>query len=604
MSRICPRPGIVILLGLLAVGPVVGSSVAGEGGSVFLSPSEVRPGMRGIARTVFAGNQAQEFPVELLGVLSGTRPKGDLILFRALGDTLARTGVVAGMSGSPVYVDGRLVGAIAFSYPFSKEPIGMITPIGEMLEGMERPDEEPYPWLGNPTSQFEPMLRGFVSRTIDQDIWDQLVPVAQPEGGAGALLALWASDWSPEVAPVMERIARRAGLPSPVAGSAAGSAMRSAMPATLEPGSAVGVMLIDGDASLSAIGTLTYRSGEKIAAFGHPMFQGGAVDLPLTAAWIHAIVPSYNNSFKVGSAGPVVGSIRRDFRAGVAGTLGPGPDMLPVRIVLEGPSGRDTYHYRIARGTALEPTLLAWTTTNSLLQHGWRMGEANVDARLTIHYNAGQVLTRRDRMATRSPATEIAERLLAPVPLLITNPFARVSLDSVDLELTYKPEARESVLVDLWAERDKVRAGDVLDLAVRLQDHQKQNREIRVAIPVPERWRGRTLLILAGGAKDLTDWDKDRVPALYEPKDLDGLERLLRDFPDEGDLLVRIYGEEDGVLLGDRELGPLPASVTSVLGARHKRGPARPAPNHRMEERRIDAGGPVTGGLAVRVAVE
>ncbi len=159
MSRISRRPGVVILLGLLAVGPVVGPSVAEEGGSAFLPPSEVIPGMRGIARTVFAGNEAQEFPVELLGVLSGTRPKGDLILFRALGDTLARTGVVAGMSGSPVYVDGRLVGAIAFSYPFSKEPIGMITPIGEMLEGMEKAEEAPYPGLGNPASQFEPMLR-------------------------------------------------------------------------------------------------------------------------------------------------------------------------------------------------------------------------------------------------------------------------------------------------------------------------------------------------------------------------------------------------------------------------------------------------------------
>ena len=121
---------------------------------------------------------------------------------------------------------------------------------------------------------------------------------------------------------------------------------------------------------------------------------------------------------------------------------------------------------------------------------------------------------------------------------------------------------------------------------------------------MPERWRGETLLIIAGGAKDLTEWDQERVPVLYEPKDLAGLERLLRDFPDEGDLLVRVYGEEEGVLLGDRELGPLPGSVVSVLGARHKRGPARPAPNHRLEERRIDAGGAVTGGLAVRVTVE
>ena len=602
MSGIGRCVRFLTLLVLVGAGAsTIAAATEGRGDS-FLAPSEIRPGMRGIARTVFAGNEAREFPVELLGVVSGTRPKGDLILFRALGDTLARTGIVAGMSGSPVYVAGRLVGAIAFSYPYSKEPIGMITPIAEMLEGLGRVDEPPSPWLGSPSSLFEPLRQSFVSRTVDPDLWERLVPAAEPQSGLAPLIALWASGWSSEVAPALERFARRAGLPTPVAGATGGVVF--AAPADLQPGSAVGILLVDGDASLAAVGTLTYRDGDRVAAFGHPMFQGGSVDLPLASAWIHTIIPSYNNSFKVGSAGPIIGSIRQDLRAGVTGVLGPTPPMLPVRIVLEGPSGRDVYHYRLARGTAVEPALLAWATSNSLLQHGWRTGEASVDARFTLHYNGGQTLTRRDRMATKSPATEIAEQLLAPFPLLITNPFERVTIDSVALELSYSPEMHESILLELWAERETVRPGELLSLAARVKDHQAKTREIRITIPVPQRWQGQTLLILAGGAKDLTEWDQERVPALYEPKDLAGLERLLRDFPDEGDLLVRVYGEEEGVMLGDRELGPLPGSVTSVLGASHKRGPARSAPNHRLEERRIDAGGAVTGGLAVRVTVE
>jgi hypothetical protein len=595
--------GIALVL-LLASLPCGILRAEAEGSSPFLGPSGIKPGMRGIARTVFAGNEPEDFAVEILGVVGGTRPKGDQILFRALGDTLARTGIVAGMSGSPVYVNGKLIGAIAFAYPFAKEAIGMITPIGEMLEGIGRVDEPPSPWMGVPSALYEPLRQEFVNRRADPETWDRLVPRSEGSAGAVPLVALWASGWSMEVEPLFERFARRVGLPLPVGGVGGGGESYPTGAGDPKPGDAVGMLLVTGDASLSAVGTLTYRDGDRIAAFGHPVFQGGAVDLPLTAAWIHAIVPSYNNSFKVGSAGPVIGAIRQDLRAGVTGVLGRIPPMLPVRIVLQGPAGRDVYHYRIARGTALEPTLLAWATSNSLMQHGWRTGEASVDAHLAIYYNGTETVSRRDRITTKSPSTEIAERLLAPIPLLLTNPFARVDLDSVALELSYTAGIHESILIDLWAERETVRPGESLSLAVRLKDHQAETREIRVKIPIPERWHGRTLLIIAGGAQDLTEWDQDRAPVLYEPKDIEGLVRLLSEFPDEGDLLVRIYGEEDGVVLGDREVGPLPGSIASVLGAKNKRGPARQAPNHRLEERRIDAGGSVTGGMAVRVTVE
>jgi hypothetical protein len=179
-----------------------------------------------------------------------------------------------------------------------------------------------------------------------------------------------------------------------------------------------------------------------------------------------------------------------------------------------------------------------------------------------------------------------------------------VVLDSVALDVSYVTSLHESILIDLWAERERVRPEETLTLTARLKDRHEQTRDIEVQIPVPERWRGRTLFILAGGVNELTQWDRERAPVLYEPKDLGGLERLIREFPDEGQLLVRIYGEEGGVILGDQELGPLPSSVARVLGAEHKRGPARPSSNVEIEERRIDAAGTVTGTAAVRVRVE
>lgn len=594
--------GTSLLLALLCVGLVPEWSHAADAATPLLPLSDLRPGMRGVARTVFEGSEPREFQVELMGVADASRPKGRLILFRALGDTLAHMGIVAGMSGSPVYVDGKLVGAISMGFAFAKDAVGMITPIDEMLDAMDRVDQPSGSWMGPVATSYAPMLESFLSRTPDPSAWESPLIGRSSAIEGSKLTMLCGSGWAPGMQQTLASFAEQSGLAAP-SGAWEGNSSGDT-PGDLVPGSAMGVLLVDGDASLGAIGTVTYRDGNRVVAFGHPLFQAGPVELPLTAARIHTVVASVSSSFKLGSPGKVVGTIRQDLRAGVSGVVGEMPAMLPITIELRGAGARDVYHYQVARGVLLEPSLATWAATNSFLQHGWKVGEAWMDATVTISYDHGRTLSRRERIAARSPSTDIAEQLLAPLPLLLTNPFEKVVIDSLRLEVSYAPEVRESVLVDLWAERESVRPGEKLSLTARLQDRQGARREIPIEIPIPERWRGETLLILAGSVDDLTDWDRDRSPALYDPKDLAGLERLIRDFPDDGNLLVRIYGEEDGIVLGDHEVGSLPDTYARVLGAGHKRGPARSAPNFRLDERRIDAGGAVSGGMAVRVHVE
>lgn len=591
----------VALLAILCVSFAVASSAQTRPAEYF-DTADLEIGIRGTAHTVLQGDEATSFEVELLGLVPGTRPQGELILFRAHGDSLLRTGIVAGMSGSPVYVEDKLVGAIAFAFGFSKEPLGLITPISEMLEALDRIDQPVAPWLGAPGVMHAPFREAFLTQSTDVGIWDSLGPVAPEIGESPTLIGLTASGWAPGLQPTLDRFANRAGLPPPTA--ATGRSLFESTPKPLVPGSAIGVRLIDGDAALAAIGTVTYVDGDKFLAFGHPMFQGGPVSLPVSAAWIHAVIPTINRPFKMGSAGPIIGTIRQDRRAGVAGIVGEMPPQLPVTIVFNGPSETSTYNYRLARGILLEPNLLAWTATNSFLRHGWRVGFATLDSRLTVNYNGNRSISRSDRIASRVPASEIAQRLLLPVPFLLTNPFEEVSIDSVSLEVSYQPELKESVLTDLWARGKKVRTGDTLHLTARLQDHQKQQREVTVDIYIPERLRGQNLLILAGGAMELVEWDRERAPGLYEPTDLDGIERLIEEFPSDGELLVRLYGDKSGVLLGDKELGSLPPAVAAVLGAGYKRGSVQMTPTYQITERRIDVGGTVSGAAAVRVKVE
>lgn len=599
--------------------------------SGFLPVDAITPGMKGVARTVFRGTEVEEFPVEIVSVLRGRQPKGDQILFRALDERVAYTGIVAGMSGSPVTIDGKLVGAIAAAYPFSKDPIGFITPIGEMVEGLERADDKPGTWMGFPAERFEELKDAFLASRADLALFDPPAgSVAAPAGSTSAgrgeqgtlaarhPISLSGDGWAQAVGSDIEQLALQQGWPAPVfgAGLAQGGGAADASSADsrgaaanepgdpIGPGSALGVLLVTGDANLSATGTVTYRTGDRLVAFGHPFFQAGPVELPMTTAYIHDVIASINSSFKLGTPGRIVGTIRQDLRAGVTGILGQEPPMLPVVVRFAGPGGEDVYRYRIARGTALEPSLLGWTVTNSFLQHGWRMGEVGADAHLRIRYNREKTLERRDRIATDAPATDLAGRILTPVAMLIANPHERVVLDSVEVVVRYEARKNEVILMDLWSERGRVSPGETVRIKARTKDRYGAERELPIDIAIPERWRDMSLLIIAGGASELTEWDRDRAPALYDPHDLAGLERLLREYPDDGDLLVRVYAEDEGVVLGDREIGPLPRSVERVLGAGHKRGPAVDVPNYRLLEKRIDVGGPVSGGLGVNVRVE
>ncbi|MBD3162932.1 MAG: hypothetical protein GF346_10980 [Candidatus Eisenbacteria bacterium] len=578
-----------------------GSFEATAGPAESFDPSEVRPGLTGRAYTVFEGNEPRPFDVELLGVLQGSQPKGSRILFRALGDSLERTGIVSGMSGSPVYVEGKLLGAIAFSFAFSKEPIGLITPIGEMREGIARTGQDPAPWMGPRPTAAEDWLDAFLAGDPAPELWAELVPAYAPPKDHQGLVAWFASGWDPKMRASFPSFADRAGLALPAAGAAAGGAGSGAQ---VRPGSALGVRLIEGDASLAAIGTVTEIDGDRVAAFGHPLFQAGPVALPMTTAWIHAVVPSLASPFKMGSAGETIGTVRQDLRGGIAGILGEGPELLPVRVVLEGPEGTRRYAYRVARGTLLEPSLLTWATANSFLQYGWAVGNATVDLELNVFFNDGRSLTRRETVGTGSPVVTMSQLLLLPVPMLLGNRHEPVSLDSVTVRAAYAPELRENRLVSLRAKSDRLHPGETLRIEARLEGRDGVARDHVVALPVPQRWAGRELLVIAGGSEELTAWDRERAPTVYQPRDLDGLIRLIEELPGAGELIVRVYGEGPGVILGGREVGSLPRSVADVLGARHKQGPAHGATRPLLVERRIGTGGSVRGGAAIRIEVE
>src|SRR5215471_19046984 len=323
----------------------------------FMSVDEVRPGMKGTGKTVFQGTKIEQFDVELLGVLKNYAPKQDMILARLSGGPLAKTGVIAGMSGSPVYIDGKLLGAVAFSFPFATEPIAGIQPIQQMLGLL---DQKPAPAqqkiAGNglegepragilpsesPTSfiykQFEKLAAG---TPLSQLLLPQSLlsnnPFSTSTGTASLTriqTPLFVSGATPAALQQFGALFNTFGF-TPVQGGGGGSAagLATSTPSKVEPGSSINVELIRGDISWSANGTVTYVDGNRVYAFGHPNLTAGPTDVPMSAGYVISLLPNLQNSFKLAVPLDVVGSFQQDRSTGIAGTVGVKSKMIPVTV--------------------------------------------------------------------------------------------------------------------------------------------------------------------------------------------------------------------------------------------------------------------------------
>ena len=361
--------------------------------------NEIRPGMVGIGRTVFEGTRVEEFTARIIGVLEnaiGTRR--NLILAKLEGGPLANTGVIAGMSGSPVYIDGKLIGAVSYALgSFSKEPIAGITPIAEMTDAASFNDARPtgarvhvdFPLTRDSlTTAFRKALswnRPFADRAGDaQFVGAGSFPVSTGVGSEqlGTLLRpiatpLVMSGFEPDVADTFGGALRDQGfLPM---GSAAAGPRAGEMPydGPLKPGDAIGVMFVNGDLELGGTGTVTHIDGTHVYAFGHPMYNLGPTEFPMTRAYVYTVLPSLFSSMKLSSTGEIIGTFTQDRATAIAGRLGAGPHMIPVTVTLESERApTHTFHFDVVNDQLFLPLMTYASFMNTLQSYERQYGSA------------------------------------------------------------------------------------------------------------------------------------------------------------------------------------------------------------------------------------
>lgn len=528
-----------------------------------LSVEQIERGQTGYGLTVFAGTEPERFEVEIIGVLRNTDPQASYVLARLTGQGLEESGVASGMSGSPVFIDDKLIGAVAFAWPFAKEAIAGITPIDAMRSMAELPSgirQEPIPMA--PTASGQPLAFA-VSDLLTGELPDGLVEAAlaglrPPAGAAGAgdTGAASAVGWVSSGFGERGQALLAGGL-----GTAATTGGRTDHGAALKPGAPVAAVLVDGDLQLAATGTVTEHTGTEVLAFGHPFLGLGPLWLPMASAEILTVLPSNYNSFKISNLGPVVGAFEQDTQSGIRGRLGASAPMIPFHLKIRGLRDAD-FRMRIAAVPQLVPALVAAATVGAVDSATFSNGPHSIDLEATFHLADWGELPVRQSFDGANAANYAANHLVAFAAFLTGNPLERVEIERVDVTLTQTEKERTATLVGAHAERTVVRPGDTVRLNLDFRSYQGETTRRTVEVEVPEEMPAGRLSMLVGDGEtaDAARLVLQPVVPVTFPQALD----LLRSFHSKRDLVVLQVFRGKGLSVAGATLPRLPGSIQSI----------------------------------------
>ena len=520
-----------------------------------MEPSELRRGMSGFGLTTFQGTEIDTFQVEILGVLKGALgPRMDMILARLSGGPLAHTGLIRGMSGSPVYIDGRLIGAIAYGWYFSKDPIGGITPIAHMLDVATR--EHPAP------SQYGKVLEldEETTRLLGGEGVSTLAPLGMPIAIAG---------FSPRGRQVLRDALDASDIQ--LLDSPAGQALPD-QEAPFVPGAPLAVQLIRGDYSAAGIGTLTWIGDGRFVGFGHPMFFLGATNLPATGAYIHQVIPIQTASFKLGTPTGVVGAVRQDRLPAIAGTLGAAPDMLPVRVALRSAAGDRAFRCEVLRHPELSASLVRSVLFNSLETTEKLFGDATLRMRSHIALADGRTVEREQIYSSGIAPLSAVIDAVQPVGMLLNNPFAGLTLDSLYFELEIGETLAQARITGLRLSPPEPKAGQRVSLQATLQPYRAEPVTEHLELDLPAHLEPGPFVVRVGSGVASTDWEAARQPDAFVPRNAADLLALLERTGAADELVVEIFRAGPGFTVDGRELPGLPPSALAVLSADRSAG--------------------------------
>ncbi|HNX49166.1 MAG TPA: SpoIVB peptidase S55 domain-containing protein [Thermoanaerobaculaceae bacterium] len=529
---------LTLALALALTGPVA-----------WIDPHDVKAGQKGVCVTEWTDGRRREIPVEVMGVLDAPAPERTSVLVRLDDPELAGGGVAAGMSGSPVYIDGKLLGAVAYGWAFAREPLAGVTPFSTMraIGTFAPPASAPPPTLQQlsllAAGRLDPLA---VLPHLDHEGPGAAWPVAV-SGLPGAQ-----SGWGSQVL-------TRAGL------GPAGPVGNGPVAGVPEPGEMMAVLLAWGDALVAAGGTVTAREGDTLWAFGHPLFGLGSVRLPAARARVLAVQASYQSPFKVFALGEAFGSLVADRPSGVMARIEPPPAGLPVEVEVREAAGVAHWRFRVAEHPLLSPLMVTYLTNACLMARGTSAGESTVRMTYRARMEDGQSLAMFQAARSADAPARLAAFSGAVTALLAASPLPHPKLTGVEVFLQRDELPAGAVIAEVLPARTVVRPGEELAVEVRLQPYLQPMSSQRLLLRIPAVMpAGDVDLVVADGAAWTDYLLKSQPPNAVTFSQQVG---ALRQFESSTTLVLALEGREKGVAVPGGVLSAVPPSWAWSLGA-------------------------------------
>jgi len=563
-------------LWVAAVGGILGAVLTASAAEI-LPLEAVKPGMKGKGLSVFNGSQIEEFNVEILGILANNSPKRNAILARLSGRNLEQTGILQGMSGSPVYIDGKLIGAVAFGFAYSKEPIAGITPIGEMLAIAGSTPVAPAP-AGAPRIPFSSSvgLRQIVEAHRD---FFSSAPALEADGRMGSALPvpLFFSGFSSRFLDELRPIFSGWGFHPLAASSADSLQQRTGLSLdtdlTLREGDPLAIQLVSGDLDVSAVGTVTHVDGTRVFAFGHPLYNLGPVEYGMARAKILTVIPALDTSFKVGSIGNLIGTVIQDRTSGAYGEIGRSPKMVPLNLTLTPETGpaRD-FHLKLAADKLLTPLLTNMAIAALLDSDGRALGDLTLELRgdVTLDTTPVQTVHIEDLFTGNlgSSSTGLANLVTAVVYYLTNNEFRAVGIQRIDLDVRLAEKPKAGLLERVWLDKYEAAPGETVRIKLFMKTYRGESLVEEIPFSAPNLPSGSEFQLVIGDTNSMqqVELGQYRSGGLV-PRSFDQLVRLLNSVRKNNRIYFKLIGPRPGLFLRGEEMPNLPPAMKSVFAS-------------------------------------
>jgi SpoIVB peptidase S55 len=589
--------------------------------SEFMFVDEIKPGMKGYGISVFKDNKLERFDVEIIGVMHNAMAGIDMILARLKSPHLKDMGVIAGMSGSPVFLNDRMIGAVAYGWTFSKEPIAGITPIKNMLDVFEETDDKPHPPESAPTedflAQFDRNTKSSISfLKMKENISIKTSEIPNLEGTFGNSgksitfeplnTPLMVSGAHPAVMKRMRHYFADSGL-EPALGGGGKVLNPKLKDKPIENGSGISIPMMSGSMDISAIGTVTYRKDNKLIAFGHPFFEMGNVDIPMASAYIFTTMPSLMRPFKLGASVKEVGAIRQDRRPAIGGFFGyeaPTFDMdVKMKLLRNGKEYK--FSYRIWEHQLLSPMLVDLALTQSLVNNDKLFGSSAAKIKYSIELADGQKIEKEDFLSAEFIlAFDASLPIRFDIMALMNNSYKKVNIKKLNFEIEILDTFKAVGIETAYVNREVYKPGETVKTKLYFKPYRQPRFSRTVEMKLPDDLRDGTYNIDIMNGMARSGMEYARSPGLGVILSFEGLMENLRISYPSNRLYIMLTEKESGLRLGEKEMPGLPSSVMKATRSVAATPYTSPVVMNFIKEKYITTDFEIRGNRSIRIKVD